>query len=122
MKTFRIQIANNGKHSVMTLRRDYLTSDELNKVASVDVCNFPKLQKYQTLFLEQVFSSGHDKDMVPRSEISTYRRSIGELMIRAGIASNLRQIATILADLGFRTSKHVIGEFRFVDSELPNAM
>ena len=112
--------ANRGKKSVSTNRRNYLTADELFKVESVDVSDNPVLEEYKILFMEQVFSSAHDRDMVPDYALDAYHRSIAELLLRAGFVGNSKPKASFLADLGFHTSAKVIGEFRFVDSELPN--
>lgn len=112
--------ANRGKKNVSTNSRKYLTADELFKVESADVSDNPVLEEYKILFMEQIFSSTHDRDMVPDYALDAYHRSIAELLFRAGIVGNSKPKASFLADLGFHTSAKVIGEFRFVDSELPN--
>lgn len=116
-----IRATHSGKRNTLNKKRNYLTSDELNKFASINVSNNPVLQECQHLFMEQVFCSCHDEDMVPKLALDTYRHSIGLLLIRAGIACNLKLIAPIIPELGFRTSANVIGEFRFVDKVLPIA-
>ena len=116
-----LKMACRATRHALTKSRNSLTSDELNKFASIDVSNNPVLQECQHLFLEQVFCSCHDEDMVPKLALDTYHRSIGLLLIRTGVASNLKLIAPIIPELGFRTSANVIGEFRFVDKVLPNA-
>ena len=112
--------ANRGKKSVSTNSRKYLTADELFKVESADVSDNPVLEEYKILFMEQIFSSAHDRDMVSDYEKDAYHRAIAELLLRAGIVGNSKPKTSFLADLGFHTSAKVIGEFRFVDSELPN--
>ena len=118
---FILKMARRATRHALTNARNYLTSDELKKFASINVSNNPVLQECQHLFMEQVFCSCHDEDMVPKLALDTYRHSIGLLLIRAGIACNLKLIAPIIPELGFRTSANVIGEFRFVDKVLPNA-
>ena len=116
-----IRATHSGKRITLNKKRNYLTSDELNKFASINVSNNPVLQECQLLFMEQVFCSCHDEEMVPKFALDTYHLSIGRLLIRAGIACNYKLIAHIIPELGFRTSANVIGKFHFTDNELSNA-
>ena len=116
--------SNAGKKSQQRVRiecRNFLTSDELDKFESVDVSDDPILEEYQSLFMEQVFSAAHDRDMVSTYELSAYRNSIAELLFRAGIVRDSKQKVSYIADLGSRTSNKVLSEFHFVDYELSNA-
>ena len=109
--------ANKGQKCVKTEYRNYLTSEEFTKLVSIDVSDNPTLDEYQHLFMEQVFCSAHDADMVSPDELDDYHRSIAVLMVRAGIAGGSKSSVSFLTELGFRTSAKIIGEFHFVDSE-----
>ena len=116
---------NAGKKSQLCVRtkcRNFLTSDELDKFESVDVCDNPILEEFQSLFMEQVFSAAHDEDMVSPDQLTIYRSSIAELLHRAGIVSDSKPNASYTDDLGYRTSTKVLGEFHIIDYELPNAV
>ena len=117
--------SNAGKKSQQRVRtkcRNFLTSDELDKFESVDVCDNPILEEFQSLFMEQVFSAAHDEDMVSPDQLTIYRSSIAELLHRAGIVSDSKPNASYTDDLGYRTSTKVLGEFHIIDYELPNAV
>ncbi len=109
--------ANKGQTCVTTEYRNYLTSEEFAKLVSIDVSDDPALDEFQHLFMEQVFCSAQDGDMVSPDELDGYHHSIAELMVRAGIVSGSKPNASFLTELGFRTSAKIIGEFHFVDSE-----
>ncbi len=107
--------ANKGQKCVTTEYRNYLTSEEFAKLVSIDVSDDPTLDEFQHLFMEQVFCSAHDGDMVSPDELDGYHRSIAELMVRVGIVGSTKPSVSFLTELGFRTSAKIIGEFHFVD-------